>query len=100
MPRMPSAAVDQKPKGERAACETELIYRAWKESNAVRMVALRTDRLFEFPKPKGGGESKSRVSIKNAVHNQYVLIPLLKNMAMHPEHPLPYIKPLAGETLF
>ena len=82
----------------RPTCEIENVYRSWRDSIAVRHVAVRNDRLFEFPKPKDGSELKTKISIKTAVHNQYVLIPLLAKMAEHTGHPLPKVKPLARET--
>eukprot|EP00438_Fugacium_kawagutii_P012769 Skav214218 [mRNA] locus=scaffold489:544926:549630:+ [translate_table: standard] len=65
-PRLPAKS-NAKP-SQRPTCETELVYRQWKESAAVRMVAVRCDRLFEFP---GGADVKAKISIKTAVHNQH-----------------------------
>ena len=82
-------------------CSTELIHRQWKESHAVRHVAIRCDRLFEMPKTKNKDTSDNHVKIciAVAVHNQQVLIPLLHNMAAHPKHPVPYVKALAHQKL-
>ncbi|CAK9084998.1 unnamed protein product [Durusdinium trenchii] len=55
------------------------------------MVAIRSDRLFESHKG-AKAEQPLKICIKDAVHNMYVLIPLLEKMALDPSHPLPYLK--------
>jgi len=50
-------------------CDVADVYKDWKLSASVRMVALRSDRLFEPSKPK----ESIKFSIVDAVHNQYVL---------------------------
>lgn len=79
------------------ACDTELVYREWKESPGVRAVVVRKDRLFE--PHKDNGEQAIKICIKDAVHNRCVIIPVLKRMAVHEKHPLPYLKPLLREIL-
>ena len=76
------------------ACQIDMIYRKWKESPAVRMVAIKTDRLFQ---PAKSAEGHVKMSIKDAALNKYVLTPLLILMAESPGHPLPIIKDLARE---
>lgn len=82
------------------ACDVDQVSRLWKESHSVRRVAVRSDRLFESPRKAVEGEEKIPVKlcIKDAIHNQNVLIPILHRMASHPKHPLPYLKPLAHES--
>lgn len=82
----------------RPSCDPELVYRTWKATDSIRMVAIRSDRLFESHKG-AKAEQPLKICIKDAVHNMYVLIPLLEKMALDPSHPLPYLKPLARETL-
>ena len=77
-------------------CDVTDVYKDWKLSGSVRMVALRSDRLFESSKPNGS----IKFSIVDAVHNQYVLKPLLERMAQHDHHPVPYVKELAREKPF
>lgn len=85
-------------KVERSTCETENINRAWMNSDAVRFVTIRNDRMFESHRGRGA-DKVVKVSIKDAVHNKFALIPLLESMASHDGHPLPYVKDLARETL-
>lgn len=80
-------------------CDVEMVYREWKDDPSVRMVACRTDRIFESSKTSGADVVGVRFNIKDAVHNQCVLKPLLHRMAQHPHHPVPYVKELAKESL-
>ena len=82
-------------------CEVDGVYKDWKAENAVRLVAVRSDRLFEPTKAKDpSGEPMSiKFNIKDSVHNQFVLKPMLQRMAMYEHHPLPYVKDLAREKL-
>lgn len=93
---MPSATSG---KVKMTACDATHVYRAWMEAHSVRRVAISCDRLFEssVPSDKNGHTTPVKFTIKDSIHNQYVLIPLLERMAEHPGHPLPYIKPLAKE---
>ena len=82
-------------------CEVGGVYKEWKAENAVRLVAVRSDRLFESSKAKdpSGEPVGVKFNIKDSVHNQFVLKPLLQRMALHEHHPLPYIKDVAREKL-
>lgn len=80
----------------RESCDVHNIHREWKEQAAVRHVAVQRDRLFHSY--QGEGYSIKFV-IKDAVHNQHVLIPMLKRMAILNKHPLPKLKNLAKEML-
>ena len=94
MPRR-SAADPRRP-----ACSIDRVHREWKEAPAVRLVSVKRDRLFESSKDKDNTTASSiKFCIKDAVHNQFVLIPLLRRMAAHETHPLPPLKALAQETL-
>ncbi len=90
---MPSSSSAKK----RAACETQHVSRAWHDSHVMRRVAVRRDRLFESFKSTDSESYPIKVCIKDSIHNQYVLIPLLEKMALHSHHPLPTIKALAKE---
>lgn len=82
-----------------AACDVTNVNRCWKEEHSVRRVAVKWDRIFE-PSKIVDEDNKAPIikfSIKDAVHNQFVLVPILERMAASPEHPLPYLKPLAHE---
>ena len=86
---------------KKATCDVTNVNRCWKEEHSVRKVAIKWDRIFE-PSRIVDEDDKTPIikfSIKDAVHNQYVLIPILERMAALPEHPLPYLKPLAHEFL-
>ena len=98
MPRRRAADPD------RPVCNLERVHREWKESAAVRLVSVRRDRLFESSNCKPGvGDDPTcatiKFCIKDAVHNQFVLIPLLRRMASDGKHPLPPLKDLARENL-
>ena len=83
-------------------CDVSGVYKEWKEAPSVRLVALRADRLFESSKsmvPNGGEKGTIKFNIKDAVHNQFVLKPLLERMSQHDHHPVPYVKDLAREKL-
>lgn len=83
-------------------CDVSGVYKEWKEAPSVRLVALRQDRLFESskpPVPKGEEKVGIKFNIKDAVHNQFVLKPLLERMSQHDHHPVPYVKDLAREKL-
>lgn len=91
MPRADGTA--EKPK-----CEIRNIYKEWKASHAVRMVAVKADRLLVSAKgPEEGQERQVKMCIKDAARNKFVLTPVLALMADHPCHPLPSIKELARE---
>jgi hypothetical protein len=82
-------------------CEVDGVYKEWKAENAVRMVAVRSDPLFEPNKAKdsSGEPIGVKFNIKDSVHNQFVLNPMLQRMAQHQHHPLPYVKDVAQENL-
>ena len=84
-------------------CDIENVHREWKEAPAVRLAAVRNDRLFESPRKvgdsPGGGQPSVKACIKDAVHNQYVLLPLLQRMALVEGHQLPFLKDIARESL-
>lgn len=88
-PVMPRKAQASKP-----ACNAELVYRDWKSSPGVRAVVVRRDRLFE----PATANQNIKICIKDAVHNQCVIKPVLYRMAADPSHPLPYLKPLLRES--
>lgn len=94
MPRKPAAAA-------KPSCDVENISREWKDAPAVRLVAVRRDRLFESSKVRSDVDENQplKFCIKDAVHNQYVLIPMLRRMAMQKNHPLPSLKAIAREIL-
>lgn len=89
---MPSKAAQQASEG---SCKVDNVYREWMDAPAVRLAMVEKGRLFQ---PKKVGE-QLKICIKDAVLNKHVLIPLLKKMASTPEHPIPYLKPLAREPL-
>ena len=82
-----------------ASCNIENVNRQWKEAAAVRLVAVKRDRLFESCMASEGENLPLKFSIKDAIHNQFVLIPVLRAMALDPKHPLPILKHLARESL-
>lgn len=86
---------------ELPTCEISRVYREWKEQPAVRQVAIRADRLFEASRPPAadGVPAGIKFGIRDAVHNQFVLRPLLQRMAQNPHHPVPYVKELGAESL-
>jgi len=77
-------------------CDVQHIYREWKASAGVRNVAVKRDRIFES---SVGDDSGIKFVIKDAAHNELVLIPILKRMAATPQHRLPNVKDLAREML-
>ena len=83
------------------SCNVENINREWKDAPAVRLVAVRRDRLFESSKVRSDLEENQplKLCIKDAVHNKYVLIPMLRRMAMMKNHILPSVKAIAREIL-
>ena len=83
------------------SCNVENINREWKDAPAVRLVAVRRDRLFESSKVRSDLEENQplKLCIKDAVHNKYVLIPMLRRMAMMKNHTLPSVKAIAREIL-
>lgn len=95
MPSKPNSSDAAKP-----VCNVERVSREWKALPGVRHVAVQRDRLFESHIQ---GESHEKVAIKfcikDAVHNQQVLIPLLERMSVDKAHPIPHLKPLAQESL-
>ena len=93
MPRSSSA----KPKAaQKVACDIENIYREWKAAPACRHVAVEDDRMFQSHQ----GKNKTvKFCIKDAVHNKFVLTPLLERLTVTPEHKLPSVKALAREIL-
>ena len=91
MPRSTSATA-----AARTPCNVDGVWKEWKQQAAVRHVAVETDRLFESSQ---GAKQAIKFCIKDAVRNEYVLAPLLYRMAMVENHPLPYVKPLANESL-
>lgn len=95
MPSKLNTSVAAKP-----VCNVETVSREWKEIPGVRHVAVQRDRLFESHIQ---GETEDKVAIKfcikDAVHNQQVLIPLLRRMSVDKVHPIPHLKPLARESL-
>ena len=95
MPR-PAAASCPRP-----SCDVERVHREWKDTPAVRHVSVRRDRLFESHQPHPDSDEKVSIKfcIKDVVHNQYVLIPLLRRMAHDEKHPLPSLKSLITQTL-
>ena len=83
-----------------ATCDVLDVYKDWKKEPSVRLVTLRADRLFEASGQHASTERLSvKFNIKDAVHNQFVLKPLLHRMAQHDHHPVPYVKDLAREKL-
>ena len=84
-----------------ATCNVDKVAREWKENPAVRAICVKRDRMFESIKHEADGEPpvEIRINIKDCVHNRNVLIPLLKRMAEHDHHPVPYVKGLARENL-
>ena len=84
-------------------CDIENVHRDWKEAPAVRLAAVRNDRLFESSGKVGdspsGGKPAVKACIKDAVHNQYVLLPLLERVALVENHQLPCLKDIARESL-
>ena len=96
---MPRKAAREKA-AARPSCDINDIHREWKEQAAVRHVAINTDRLFESSMNTPGLEKKSvKFCIKDAVHNQHVMAPLLYRMARDPTHPLPTLSNVARESL-
>ena len=100
---MPSRSVVAA-RAEKPSCDVENLHREWKDSAGVRNVAIKQDRLFESSKRVGdsdvqGEKATLKFCIKDAVHNQFVLMPILQRMAAVEGHPLPYLKPLARESL-
>ena len=96
---MPSAAARAK-RASRSTCDTSNIHREWRQEAAVRHTAVNTDRLFQSHQDVQGGERHSiKFSIKDAVHNEFVLAPLLFRMARDRTHPIPYLEDLARESL-
>ena len=93
---IPTGAPAMPPKAEVAkpACNVELVYRDWKSSPGVRAVVVKWDRLFEATKE----DETIKICIKDAVHNQCVIKPVLHRMAADPSHPLPYVKTLMRES--
>ena len=92
MPRSSSA-----PKAApKVACDIENVYREWKAAPACRHVAVETDRIFESHEGKGKGV---KFCIKDAVHNKFVLTPLLERLRFTPQMKLPSVKALAREIL-
>lgn len=81
------------------ACDTDLVYREWKNEPSVRLVTVKRDRMFEPTNSDKDPLPDIKINIRDCVHNQYVLKPLLHRMAKYSHHPLPYIKPLAREIL-
>ena len=93
MPRSSSA----KPKADRkVACDIENIYREWKAAPACRHVAVETDRIFQSHQGRG---KAIKFCIKDAVHNKFVLTPLLERLTLTPQLKLPSVKALAREIL-
>ena len=92
MPRSKSAAAAaSKP------CNIDGVWKEWKQQAAVRHVAVEHDRMFASSQ---GDQKKSvKICIKDAVHNQHVLAPVLRRMAVAEKHKLPYVKILANESL-
>lgn len=90
MPRTRSGA-----KEPGATCDVENVYREWQDNQAVRQVAVSTDRLFVSHK---GEKEPLKFSIKDSVRNMHVVTPVLQRMAAHPSHPLPYLKQIAREN--
>lgn len=85
---------------KRPSCDTQLIHREWKQEPAVRHTAVKTDRLFESSQASENGQSTAiKFCIKDAVHNRFVLEPLLHRMAKVEVHPLPYLDNLLNERL-
>ena len=79
----------------KATCDVENVYRQWKECPGIRHTAIKLDRIFE-PSRK---DEPVKFCIRDCVHNQLVIIPLLERMARDPSHPIPYIKALCREHL-
>ena len=91
---MPSA--DSHKKVSKVACNIENVYREWKANPAVRKVIIARDRMFESWKGPSDGV---KFGIKDAVHNRFVLIPLLEKLSVTPGLKLPSVKSLAREIL-
>lgn len=94
-----SGAMPVKGQPRKAACDVSTVHRCWKDAHSVRRVSVKCDRLFETSSTVGELDEKPNIkfTIKDAVHNQFVLVPLLERMSKHPHHPIPYLKPLAHE---
>ena len=82
------------------SCDAGRVHREWKQEPAVRHAVVKNDRMFESHLVESGKEVPAvKSTIKDAVHDQFVLIPLLQRMAQHANHPVPYVNDLARESL-